>query len=112
LGDRAADAVGRPPAFPKMSLLASEHSNGQLPTLDARPTVAGAIRRYRWRGRGGCCTFGVQALPRFDLAMKDKEGETSRVPGRPTRKADRCLAERSACAPRTGIEGGQRDRRR
>ena len=74
----------------------------------SRPTAAWGDRRYRWRGRGGLLHIrrDAQALPRFDLAMKDKEGETSQeFPAVPREKlTDAWLNLICVPRPRTGIE--------
>ncbi len=110
LGDRVADAVeSEPHAFREDEpVLAPEQSNGQLPTLDGQDDGSWGERRYRWRGRGGLLHIrrDAQAVPRFDLAMKDKEGETSQeFPAVPREKlTDAWLNLIRVPRPRTGIE--------
>lgn len=85
---------------------APESVNGELPSLDGE--AGWGERRYRWRGRGGLWHIwpNGEAAPRFDLAMKDKEGITTQeFPAVPREKlTEAWLSLIRVGRPRTGIE--------
>jgi hypothetical protein len=109
LGERATEAVeSEPHAFREEEpVLSAEHSNGELPASPDGEALWGE-RRYRWRGRGGLLHIqrDESLAPRFDLAMKDKEGVTTQeFPAVPREKlTDAWLNLIRVPRPRTGIE--------
>jgi PHP family Zn ribbon phosphoesterase len=72
------------------------------------PSMPWGERRYRWRGRGGlwCIYRDDEGLPRFNLAMKDKDGNGQQeFPEVPREKlTDAWLSLIRVSRPRTGIE--------
>jgi hypothetical protein len=108
LGEREGEAVEQEPrAFrDDEPQLPAESNNGELPSPDGE--APWGERRYRWRGRGGLWHISgdEQSLPRFDLAMKDKEGVTiQEFPAVPREKlTEAWLNLIRVPRPRTGIE--------
>ncbi|MBK9711032.1 MAG: putative DNA binding domain-containing protein [Kouleothrix sp.] len=82
------------------------NGDGEIAALEGE-TLWGE-RRYRWRGRGGLWHIrrDFSQEPRFDLAMKDKEGVTvQEFPSVPSEKlTDAWLNLIRVGRPRTGIE--------
>lgn len=108
LGEREGEAIEQEPrAFrddePQPPF---EQTNGELPSPDGE--APWGERRYRWRGRGGLWHIFADeiASPRFDLAMKDKEGATvQEFPSVPREKlTEAWLNLIRVPRPRTGIE--------
>lgn len=108
LGEREGEAVEQEPrAFrddePDLPV---EDSNGVLPPLNG--DAPWGERRYRWRGRGGLWHIQAEepSAPRFDLAMKDKDGVTTQeFPAVPREKlTEAWLNLIRVPRPRTGIE--------
>ena len=108
LGEREGEAVEQEPrAFRDDEPdLPAEDSNGALPSLNG--DAPWGDRRYRWRGRGGLWHIQAdeQNAPRFDLAMKDKDGVTAQeFPAVPREKlTEAWLNLIRVPRPRTGIE--------
>jgi len=108
LGEREGEAVETEPhAFHEDEPgLAPESDNGELPSPDR--DASWGERRYRWRGRGGLWYIhrDESQMPRFDLAMKDKEGvATQEFPAVPREKlTEAWLNLIRVSRPRTGIE--------
>ncbi len=108
LGEREGEAIeSEPHAFHEDEPeLAPELDNGELPSLDG--DASWGERRYRWRGRGGLWHIhrDESQAPRFDLAMKDKEGVTTQeFPAVPREKlTEAWLNLIRVPRPRTGIE--------
>jgi hypothetical protein len=112
LGERAAEAVeNEPRAFrddepPLKADPPLAESDGELPSPEGEGPWG--ERRYRWRGRGGLWTIrrDEQDEPRFDLAMKDKEGvNIQEFPAVPREKLTEAWLNLIRVArPRTGIE--------
>ena len=108
LGEREGEAVETEPhAFHEDEPgLAPESDNGELPSPDG--DASWGERRYRWRGRGGLWHIhrDESQIPRFDLAMKDKEGvATQEFPAVPREKlTEAWLNLIRVSRPRTGIE--------
>jgi PHP family Zn ribbon phosphoesterase len=108
LGEREGEAVeSEPNVFHEDEPeLAPELGNGELPSLDG--DASWGERRYRWRGRGGLWHIhrDESQAPRFDLAMKDKEGATTQeFPAVPREKlTEAWLNLIRVPRPRTGIE--------
>src|SRR6266508_74590 len=112
LGERGSDAVeNEPRAFREDEpVLPAEQSNGQsngeLPSPEGE--APWGERRYRWRGRGGLWSIrrDDRQQPRFDLAMKDKDGVTTQeFPAVPREKlTEAWLNLIRVPRPRTGIE--------
>ncbi|HEX9369359.1 MAG TPA: RNA-binding domain-containing protein [Roseiflexaceae bacterium] len=112
LGERGSDAVeNEPRAFREDEpVLPAEQSNGQsngeLPSPEGE--APWGERRYRWRGRGGLWSIrrDDRQQPRFDLAMKDKDGVTTQeFPAVPREKlTEAWLNLIRVSRPRTGIE--------
>jgi hypothetical protein len=108
LGEREGEAIeSEPHAFHEDEPeLAPELDNGELPSLDG--DASWGERRYRWRGRGGLWHIhrDESQAPRFDLAMKDKEGITTQeFPAVPREKlTEAWLNLIRVPRPRTGIE--------
>src|SRR6266542_568541 len=112
LGERGSDAVeNEPRAFREGEpVLPAEQSNGQsngeLPSPEGE--APWGERRYRWRGRGGLWSIrrDDRQQPRFDLAMKDKDGVTTQeFPAVPREKlTEAWLNLIRVSRPRTGIE--------
>jgi len=108
LGEREGEAIeSEPHAFHEDEPeLAPELDNGELPSLDG--DALWGERRYRWRGRGGLWHIhrDESQAPRFDLAMKDKEGVTTQeFPAVPREKlTEAWLNLIRVPRPRTGIE--------
>jgi hypothetical protein len=121
LGERSGDAVeNEPRVFHDEPALPSEgsppndqvngqlngQSNGELATFESE--AQWGERRYRWRGRGGLWTIhqSEEHEPRFDLAMKDKEGlAVQEFPNVPREKiTEAWLNLIRVQRPRTGIE--------
>ncbi|MFL5804395.1 MAG: RNA-binding domain-containing protein [Roseiflexaceae bacterium] len=103
LGERPEAVESEPRAFREDELALDEG--------DAMDLVSEAIwgdRRYRWRGRGGLWRIWRDAggAPRFDLAMKDKDGQQSQeFPSVPREKlTEAWLNLIRITRPRTGIE--------
>ena len=108
LGEREGEAIeSEPHAFHEDEPeLAPELDNGELPSLDG--DASWGERRYCWRGRGGLWHIhrDESQAPRFDLAMKDKEGVTTQeFPAVPREKlTEAWLNLIRVPRPRTGIE--------
>jgi len=108
LGEREGEAVeSEPHAFHEEEPgLAPETDNGELPSPDS--DVSWGERRYRWRGRGGLWHIrrDENQMPRFDLAMKDKDGVAMQeFPAVPREKlTEAWLNLIRVSRPRTGIE--------
>jgi hypothetical protein len=112
LGERTAEAVeAEPRAFrDDEPVLTSENGNGttagELPSPESE--APWGERRYRWRGRGGLWMIrhDERQEPRFDLAMKDKEGVTVQEFPAVTREkiTEAWLNLIRVQRPRTGIE--------
>lgn len=108
LGERAGDTVeSEPHAFHEDEPgEAHESDNGELPSPDGE--APWGDRRYRWRGRGGLWHIhrDETQVPRFDLAMKDKEGiSVQEFPAVPREKlTEAWLNLIRVSRPRTGIE--------
>ncbi len=104
LGERAEAAVESEPRAFREDELALEEINGVEPPLEA----IWGDRRYRWRGRGGLWRIWRDEIsaPRFDLAMKDKDGQQSQeFPSVPREKlTEAWLNLIRIQRPRTGIE--------
>jgi hypothetical protein len=104
LGERAEAAVESEPRAFREDELTLEETNGVEPPLEA----IWGDRRYRWRGRGGLWRIWHDegGAPRFDLAMKDKDGQQSQeFPSVPREKlTDAWLNLIRIQRPRTGIE--------
>jgi hypothetical protein len=108
LGERDAQAIeNEPRAFHEDEAgVATEGDADDLPSPDG--DVPWGERRYRWRGRGGLWQIqrDESQSPRFDLAMKDKEGITTQeFPAVPREKlTEAWLNLIRVPRPRTGIE--------
>jgi hypothetical protein len=108
LGERESETVeNEPRAFREDEpMIAPENGAVDPPALEG--DAAWGDRRYRWRGRGGLLRIerDDQATPRFDLAMKDKEGVTTQeFPAVPREKlTEAWLNLIRVPRPRTGIE--------
>lgn len=106
LGEKAAETVeSEPRAFREDEpLFALDPPDDEPPP----PNGTWAERRFRWRGRGGLWRIyrDEEAQPRFDLAMKDKDGagyqEYRSVPRE--KLTDAWLNLIRVPRPRTGIE--------
>jgi hypothetical protein len=105
LGEKAAEPVeSEPRAFRDDEPLLSF----EQPEEEPQQNGSWGERRYRWRGRGGL--WGIhgdeEGQPRFDLAMKDKEGGGHQeYPNVPREKlTDAWLNLIRVPRPRTGIE--------
>ncbi|MCU0491424.1 MAG: putative DNA binding domain-containing protein [Chloroflexaceae bacterium] len=108
LSERTPDTVEQEPqAFDR------DDDQPRMMTLDddqtlPEPSIPWGDRRYRWRGRGGLwrITLDEENQPRFDLAMKDKDGngqqEYQDVPLEKITEAWLNLVR--VPRPRTGIE--------
>lgn len=108
LGDRTGEVLEQEPgAFrDDEPPFGADASNGELPSPEIDTDPWGE-RRYRWRGRGGLLQiYADEIAPRFDLAMKDKEGTTSQeFPSVPREKlTEAWLNLIRVPRPRTGIE--------
>jgi hypothetical protein len=104
LSDRAGEAVEQEP---------TAFREDEPPMLEAEPEQPEeqphwGARRYRWRGRGGLWQIARDPAgrPRFDLAMKDKEGDgIQEFPAVPREKlTEAWLNLIRVTRPRTGIE--------
>jgi hypothetical protein len=88
--------------------LPEEIGEEHAPILSVDEPLAWGDRRYRWRGRGGLwrISHGPDGEPRFDLAMKDKEGNGYQEYHGVTRDkvTDAWLSLIRVTRPRTGIE--------
>jgi predicted metal-dependent phosphoesterase TrpH len=122
LGERVGEAVENDPRIFRDDepVLHAENGNGHGNEHGGdNGAVAGELlppesethwgeRRYRWRGRGGLLKIRNDEAnePRFDLAMKDKEGLTvQEFPSVPREKiTDAWLNLIRVPRPRTGIE--------
>ncbi|MFN8503768.1 MAG: ATP-binding protein [Kouleothrix sp.] len=108
LGEREGETIEQEPrAFREDEpQFTPESLNGELPSPDGE--TPWGERRYRWRGRGGLWHIRADELnaPRFDLAMKDKEGVTiQEFPAVPREKlTEAWLNLIRVGRPRTGIE--------
>ncbi|KPV53356.1 AAA family ATPase [Kouleothrix aurantiaca] len=106
LSERDGDAIEQEPrAFRDDPPFPPDLMNGELPSPESEPDWG--ERRYRWRGRGGLWQIqDAEDGPRFDLAMKDKEGtSTQEFPSVPRDKiTDAWLSLIRVQRPRTGIE--------
>jgi hypothetical protein len=104
LGERTEAVESEPHAFREDDLGFEDEAGADAPALDA----PWGERRYRWRGRGGLWRIwrDERSLPRFDLAMKDKEGQQSQeFPSVPREKlTEAWLNLIRVPRPRTGIE--------
>ncbi len=102
LGERAATVENEPRAFRDEDLALDESE--ELVAED----VPWGERRYRWRGRGGLSRIWPDEFGtvRFDLAMKDKDGQQSQeFPSVAREKlTDAWLNLIRVARPRTGIE--------
>jgi hypothetical protein len=105
LGEKSGEPVEHEPrAFREDEPQLLEQPDEELPPQNG----TWAERRYRWRGRGGLLRIfhGEDGRARFDLAMRDKEGEgRQEYPGVPREKlTDAWLNLIRVPRPRTGIE--------
>jgi Schlafen, AlbA_2 len=103
LGERPEAVESEPRAF-REDDLAIDDDNG----LDPPSEAIWGERRYRWRGRGGLWRIWRDEVgtARFDLAMKDKDGQQSQeFPSVPREKlTEAWLNLIRIQRPRTGIE--------
>jgi hypothetical protein len=107
LGERQGDVVEQEPR-----MLDQEEDERAAPAgfeNSPAPSENGwAERRYRWRGRGGLWHIHIaeDAQPRFDLAMKEKDGSGyQEFPAVPREKiTDAWMTLIRVPRPRTGIE--------
>jgi hypothetical protein len=104
LGERAAAVESEPRAFREDELGFDDGDGVEALTSDA----PWGERRYRWRGRGGLWRIwrDMNDVTRFDLAMKDKDGQQSQeFPSVPREKlTEAWLNLIRLPRPRTGIE--------
>jgi hypothetical protein len=102
LSERPEEVENEPRAFRDDELGPDENDE-----IEA-PEASWGERRYRWRGRGGLWRIwrDDDGVSRFDLAMKDKNGEHSQeFPNVPREKlTDAWLNLIRIVRPRTGIE--------
>jgi hypothetical protein len=102
LGERAEAVESEPRAFRDEDLALDDGDEA------AADNIPWGERRYRWRGRGGLWRTWRDELgtARFDLAMKDKDGQQSQeFPSVPREKlTDAWLNLIRVGRPRTGIE--------
>jgi Putative DNA-binding domain len=102
LGERAEAVENEPRAF-RDEDLALDEDDGTM-----AEDTPWSERRYRWRGRGGLWRIWRDEIgtTRFDLAMKDKDGQQSQeFPSVPREKlTDAWLNLIRVVRPRTGIE--------
>jgi hypothetical protein len=98
------DEAHEPPAAPLSREENYANSNGVLP----EPGILWGERRLRWRGRGALANVyvGSDGHARFDLVMKDKEGNSQQdYKGVPFEKlTDAWLSLIRVPRPKTGIE--------
>jgi hypothetical protein len=115
LGERGGETVeNEPRVFREDDPMLTPESDFSDPIVNGNgiePAATEALwgeHRYRWRGRGGLLRIGrdEDSAPRFDLAMKDKEGMTSQeFPAVPREKlTEAWLNLIRVQRPRTGIE--------
>lgn len=104
LSERDTQAVENEPRAFQEDESAPKDGAAEMPVLE----MPWGERRYRWRGRGGlwCIKRDGDGMPRFDLAMKDKEGQQiQEFPAVPREKlTDAWLNLIRVPRPRTGIE--------
>lgn len=111
LGERAEETVETEPRAFREDEPQESEAEEPAPAAAAEPNGSEpgwGQRRSRWRGRGGILqiTHGEDSRPRFDLSMRDKDGqETREFPQVPREKlTDAWLSLIRVPRPRTGIE--------
>jgi hypothetical protein len=108
LGERDGETIENEPRVFREDepVLTTENGQDEVPALELEELWG--ERRYRWRGRGGllCIQRDESNAPRFDLAMKDKEGSSiQEFPAVPREKlTEAWLNLIRVSRPRTGIE--------